>query len=146
MPSQTAAIPRLGALLFWPMLAIAIHPPATAAQDPAPTPRITLRKCVAADGGIAYQSEPCVARAREIWTREAALEQPKVAANAEAGTAATRPVGRTVARGADERSATRHERCDAARAQAARKRDREWNRLGFEALSRLDAWVAQRCR
>ncbi|MEO6064959.1 MAG: hypothetical protein ABIP49_04155 [Lysobacterales bacterium] len=119
--------------------------------------RVVLRKCVGRSGDIAYQSAPCATSSRELWSREeerettepsspllkATQEDPRVLSNY----AANRINGS--GRRADTRVGARsigRQRCEDARLEAARKRDREWNRLKFDDLSRLDAWVAERCR
>ena len=138
---------RVSVYLCLSMLAIATCEPARGNDDQsAAAPAITLRKCVAAGGSIAYQSQPCAALAREVWSREAPLDLPLVSASAYAKTQATATPVKRCAQRSGTGDLSRRNRCDAARVEAARKRDRDWNRLGFDALSRLDAWVAERCR
>ncbi len=106
--------------------------------------RVTLRKCVGPAGDVAFQSSPCDAGRRELWSREERLaDAAPPPTRASGGRVATLPRARP-ARGA-KRSGARAQ-CDAARREAAQRRDREWNRLKFDDLSKLDAWVAERCR
>lgn len=153
MPARTQAPSRVATRVFGSFVTLALmHLPAHGAGElGTPAPRIMMRKCASADGSIAYQSQPCNSRAVEVWTREAPLELPRVAADldpwskAAAPRAATRSAVRA-ARHPEQPDSSRRQRCDAARIEAARKRDREWNRLRFDDLSKLDAWVAERCR
>jgi len=123
------------------------HPPPDGRQ-------VTLRKCIDASGAIAFQSEPCHAGDREAWSKLEALDARREAgltAHASSHTSSRESVKGSarvprLAAGRAANSNPARNRCDAARAHAARKRDRQWNRLGFDALSRLDAWVADRCR
>jgi len=138
---------RVSVYLYLSMLAIATCESARGTDDQtAAAPGITLRKCVAADGSIAYQSQTCDALSKEVWTREAPLASPLASASRYAKLQAAPTPGRRSAQRSGAGDSSRRKRCDAARAEAARKRDREWNRLGFDALSRLDAWVVERCR
>ncbi len=120
-------------------------------DDDARSRHLTLRKCVDPAGGIAFQSATCAPRSREAWSREEertpASTQPGPRGSTD-GSASSRRV--TVLRasprkGHAARQSSRSGQCEAARRKAARKRDLEWNRLGFDDLSRLDAWVAERC-
>lgn len=130
---------------LWPLLAGASP---TTPPEPRGESRTVLRKCVAADGGIAYQSAPCAPPSRELWSREAERASPPVQVplpKVAAGLAPRAWTGAAPVRSRIAGSSAR-QRCDAAKAEAARKRDRGWNRLTFDDLSRLDAWVAERCR
>lgn len=107
--------------------------------------QLTLRKCISPEGNIGYQSAPCASSWRELWSRQENNERvPSLPAQYLA--VPTPRAGIAVrARGVASREGSR-QRCDAARSAVARKRDREWNRLKFDDLSRLDAWVADQCR
>jgi len=108
-----------------------------------------LRKCVAPGGATSYQTAPCAEGATEAWSQPVQAEPvrpaprtavgrlpvPRSAAGARA-TATARPSPR------DQRRA----RCDKARREADELRDRQWNRLGFDERSALDARVARACR
>lgn len=129
------------------LLAASAHSASPTQHGDVPSsPMLTLRKCVTAGGGVAYQSAPCTGAAREAWSREQPIE---VAAPVAARAAVVRDVSRPRGSGAQRAVRgfnSRRQQCEAARQQAAAKRDREWNRLKFDDLSRLDAWVAERCR
>ena len=144
---RRAARAALVVFVLWPTLIAAAPRSSTldAQVDGVASSRVVLRKCVGGDGAIAYQSATCASGSRELWWREEKFT-------------ATPPFNREVidtlnqtraheinATGGFVKSAAR-QRCDAARREAAHRRDREWNRLKFDDLSALDAWVAERCR
>lgn len=108
-----------------------------------------LHKCLAADGAVSYQSAPCAAGARTLWTRtvatEAAPARPtaRVPDRGRDAAPARRPV-KAAAR-ASPRPDARAARCASARRSADATRDRLWNRLSFRQRSELDAKVARAC-
>lgn len=126
-------------------------------NDGASTP-LVLRKCVGRSGDIAYQSAPCASSSRELWSREEEretteassplLKATRKSSRVQSAHAASRRSNASAERAVtgDEARSSSRQRCEDARLEAARKRDREWNRLKFDDLSALDAWVAERCR
>lgn len=113
-----------------------------------PAPAETLYRCVARDGAVSYQSQPCMASARLDRVVE---YRPEPVANAERSPArppsarrASRPGPRTATAGHTPRT-TAADRCRAAQA----KRDAALERLGlkrtYAQLSRLDASVRAAC-
>lgn len=107
--------------------------------------QLTLRKCIARGGAVANQSAPCTAGSSEIWSRTEVLATPAVSAPTQFD-APQAPRARAMTAARNQGRSTRRQQCDAARREATRRRDAEWNRLKFDDLSRLDAWVAERCR
>ncbi len=112
---------------------------------------LVIRKCTGADGAVRFQSTACPVGSAQAWSRSEPIAPPPSVNT----TRAARTEGRAsplrgrgyASRGANpDNASTRRARCESARAEAARKRDREWNRLKFDDLSRLDAWVVERCR
>ena len=108
----------------------------------------TLYRCVARDGAISYQSQPCMASARLDRVVE---YRPEPVANVErspAGPPSTRRASRPGPRAATAGHAPRATPADRCRA-ARTKRDAALERLGlkrtYAQLSRLDASVRAAC-
>lgn len=143
-------------ILTWSLaLGVAAPARAGAAEEPPESPEggtLIIRKCVEAQGAVRFQSGPCPVGSAEAWTRSEAVPPPATPVGKYREARATGSESSSARRGYGVRVATnnnassRRGRCASARAEASRKRDREWNRLKFDDLSRLDAWVAERCR
>lgn len=144
MRNPTRLVLFLGALL-------AAARPASAAEQ--------LHKCLGVDAVVSYQSAPCAADERAIWTRpvqrdetlsEAELQarRRQILADAEfmarlAGGASTPPSQRRPPR---QRAATpRPSRCELAQSRRAAKLDQVGLKRTFALLSRLDAEVERAC-
>ena len=139
------------------------HRPATAPARPVvraarpPSPTLSVYKCVGADGGLAYQDEPCAEGSREASRHEervapkrsraaivaqAQREAAEVAAIAHHS--APRKTGGLNA--ANERVTARRRYCEQTRAEVQRERDRNWTRLTVDYLRSLDERVHRACQ
>lgn len=117
-----------------------------------------LRKCVLADGRRAYVSDACPAGSREVWQRgitpdpgnDAALKRrhDEIARWEQASRqeAALRLRRNAVARSGVRAPAAATSPCERARQRRDRIRDREWMRMTYERMVRLDQDVADACR
>jgi hypothetical protein len=113
---------------------------------PKPSPAAELHKCLAADGQLSYQSQPCSAGARTLWVRDALPEAtpPRPAARVASRPTPPAPRAKAVRTRATARD-PQATRCAQAQRAAELRRDREWNRLDFRQRSELDASVARAC-
>lgn len=141
-------------IFFWSVALGAAAPAGSSAAAELPEPSdggtLLIRKCFQRDGGVRFQSAPCPVGSAQAWTRSEPISPAATAITGREarasgpGIAAVR--GGYRVRVANTNTSSRRGRCESARAKATRRRDREWNRLKFDDLSRLDAWVAERCR
>lgn len=118
-----------------------------------------LHKCRIANGGHLYASGGCPAGSRELWQREVApdpaqeaavqrrwkeIEAWQGASRREAADRARRPSG--LARTSHQSAGKVMNPCERARQRRDRIRDRDWMRMTYDRMIRLDEEVADACR
>lgn len=111
---------------------------------------------------VSIQSAPCPPGARQIWVRDGTPDPPpteqQVAAknakgrqDAEAARTLSRMAGTTQTNHAtvyqnSSNADLRIQRCNSAKRQAEAIRERDWRKMNFNELRRLDAWVESECK
>lgn len=109
----------------------------------------TVYKCVARNGEVTIQSQPCPAGSRTDWERpvDPNLQRGNVPVRQPVASA-PRPVQQPGVAYPRAQSAAelKSSRCNHARRTAAAERDRNWRTITFDRRRQLDNWVRGECR
>lgn len=117
-----------------------------------------LRKCALPNGRAAYVSDACPSGSREIWQRavasdprhEAELKRRQQALHqwqqASRRQAASRQRPYSTGANGGRSVSTAATRCERARQRRDRIRDKDWMRMTYDRMIRLDDEVAEACR
>ena len=120
---------------------------------------VELRKCRLPSGRMAYASDACPRGSHEIWRRDiqpdhqhdaalkrrqADIAQWQQASRREASMRLRQPAARVGSGRAGESASA--SRCERARQRRDRIRDKEWMRMTYDRMVKLDDDVAEACR